>query len=231
MYPMIVTYGDSLNMDVVVNLADIYEKRQDEKLSELIKNKITQLKKSDPRKYGRLNESDFREKKYFIKKSNKLSYGSIKNKILLSLLTESEVRFKSEIELPMKTYRLEYPLPMSINLVPIEEGKNFLDDKGTKTYRGIIHSISENDKKTLRQVVNDILFSPLNEKRAKEQEEYKEMHDKIIEERKKAEQEAMGENSSLEASNEALDDASAITAETPETEQKSEENSNKKSDL
>ncbi len=33
MYPMIVTYGHSLNMDVVVNLADIYEKRQEEKLN------------------------------------------------------------------------------------------------------------------------------------------------------------------------------------------------------
>ncbi len=200
MYPMIVTYGDSLNLDVVINLADIYEKRQDEKLSELISNKIANLKKSDPRKYGRLNESDFKEKKYFIKKSNKLSYGSIKNKVLLTLLTESEVRFQSEIELPMKTYRLEYPLSMSINLVPIEEGKNFLDDKGTKTYRGIIHSISENDKKSLRQVVNDILFSPLNEKRAKEQEEYKEMHDKIIEERNKAKEEAMKEKQAEEIS-------------------------------
>ncbi len=88
----------------------------------------------------------------------------------------------------MKTYRLEYPMAMSINLVPIEEGKDFHDEKGTKTYRGIIHSISENDKKALRQVVNDILFSPLNEKRAKEQEEFKEMHDKILEERRKAQE-------------------------------------------
>ena len=87
MYPMIVTYGHSLNMDVVMNLAQIYEKRQEEKLSELIKNKIQSLKKRDPRKYGRLNESDFKEKKYFIKKSNTLSFGSMKNTILLTLLT------------------------------------------------------------------------------------------------------------------------------------------------
>ena len=86
----------------------------------------------------------------------------------------------------MKTYRLDYPLPMSINLVPIEEGKDFIDDKGSKTYRGIIHSISENDKKTLRQVVNDILFSPLNEKRAKEQEEFAELNQKVAQERELA---------------------------------------------
>lgn len=190
MYPMIVTYGDSLNMDVVVNLAEVYEKRQDEKLSELIKKKVLQLKKRDPRKYGRLNESDFKEKKYFIKKSNILSYGSIQNKILMIRLTESEIKFKSEIELPMKTYRLEYPMPMSINLVPIEEGKDFLDQKGGKIYRGIIHSISENDKKTLRQVVNDILFSPLNEKRAKEQEDFNGLNQKILDERRKAQEEA-----------------------------------------
>ncbi len=193
MYPMIVTYGHSLNLDVVTNLASIYEKRQEEKLHELIKTKIQQLKQKDPRKYGRLNESDFKEKKYFIKKSNVLSYGSIKSKIMLTLLTESELRFTTEIELPMKTYRLEYPLPMSINLVPIEEGKNFLDEKGVKQYRGIIHSISENDKKTLRQVVNDILFSPLNEKRAQEQEEFNELNQKRASEKANAKKQSSGQ--------------------------------------
>ncbi len=217
MYPMIVTYGHSLNMDVVINLADIYEKRQDEKLTELIKTKILQLKKKDPRKYGRLNESDFREKKYFIKKSNVLSYGSIKNKILLTLLTESEVQFRTEIELPMKTYRLDYPLPMSINLVPIEEGKNFLEDKGTKVYRGIIHSISETDKKTLRQVVNDILFSPLMEKRAKEHEDFQDLNEKIAQERVKAKE---GSSSDKEEIN---DDSESTSAQSPDSEKKTDD--------
>ena len=226
MYPMIVTYGHSLNMDVVINLADIYEKRQDEKLTELIKTKILQLKKKDPRKYGRLNEADFREKKYFIKKSNILSYGSIKNKILLTLLTESEVQFRTEIELPMKTYRLDYPLPMSINLVPIEEGKNFLEDKGTKVYRGIIHSISETDKKTLRQVVNDILFSPLMEKRAKEHEDFQELNEKIAQERLKAKEVSLSDKSDTEDTEdkEEIDDDSDNTiTQNSDTEEKNDD--------
>ncbi|MAF77046.1 MAG: hypothetical protein CME60_02710 [Halobacteriovoraceae bacterium] len=241
MYPMIVTYGHSLNMDVVMNLAQIYEKRQEEKLSELIKNKIQSLKKRDPRKYGRLNESDFKEKKYFIKKSNTLSFGSMKNTILLTLLTESEVRFQTEIELPMKTYRLDYPLPMSINLVPIEEGKDFIDDKGSKTYRGIIHSISENDKKTLRQVVNDILFSPLNEKRAKEQEEFAELNQKVAQERElaqaaKEKREERENKESVELTVEPIvpssvnSSGSEAESETPTTETKEEDNPSPKSE-
>ena len=142
------------------------------------------------------------------------------------MLTESEVQFRTEIELPMKTYRLDYPLPMSINLVPIEEGKNFLEDKGTKVYRGIIHSISETDKKTLRQVVNDILFSPLMEKRAKEHEDFQELNEKIAQERLKAKEVSLSDKSDTEDTEdkEEIDDDSDNTiTQNSDTEEKNDD--------
>jgi len=79
----------------------------------------------------------------------------------------------------MKTYRLDFPLDLSIHLVPVEDGKDFLDEKGIKTYRGVIHSISENDKMILRQQVNEIFFEPLKEQRQKEADEFKELNEKV----------------------------------------------------
>ena len=181
-YPMLVTNPSTLSLEVILNLAGIYEKKQEEKMAKLIKAKVAQLKMRDPQKYRRLNEADFEEKKYFIKKKNSLSYGALKLPVTLTLLTESELHFRTEVELPMKTYRLTYPLEMSIHLVPIEDGKDFLVDKGEFTYRGIIHSISEVDKKNLRQVVNEVFFQPLNEKRDKEQSEFKQLNEKVKEE-------------------------------------------------
>lgn len=178
-YPMLVTHPSTLSLEVILNLAEIYEKKQEEKMAKLIKAKVAQLKVRDPQKYRRLNEADFEEKKFFIKKKNSLSYGALKLPVTLTLLTESELHFRTEVELPMKTYRLTYPLEMSIHLVPIEDGKDYLADKGEFTYRGIIHSISEVDKKNLRQVVNEVFFQPLNEKRDKEQSEFKELNEKV----------------------------------------------------
>jgi hypothetical protein len=183
-YPMLVTHSESISLGVCQNLAQIYESKQNEKMDKLIKAKVAQLKAKDPQKYRRLTESDFEEKKYFIKGKKNLAYGSIKLPVILSQLSESEVEFRTELLLPMKTYRLNFPIEMSIHLVPMEEGKDYIDDKGLKTYRGVIHSISENDKKTLRQQVNDVFFEPLKEKRQKEQEEFDQLNHKVGEERK-----------------------------------------------
>jgi hypothetical protein len=186
-YPMIVTHSQNVSIDVCLNLAEIFDKRQRDKFDKLIKAKVKALKAKDPQKYRNLSESDFKENKYFIKKSNSLSHGGIETPIILKTLSESEVTFRSDIELPMKTYRLEFPLPLSLHLVPIEEGKDYLKDKNSFLYKGIIHSISETDKRTLRHKVNEVIFEPINEKRQKEHEEFKELNDKVykdIKERK-----------------------------------------------
>lgn len=220
LYPMLVTHNESISLSVCQNLAMIYETKQNEKMDKLIKAKVAQLKAKDPQKYRRLTESDFEEKKFFIKGKKSLAYGSIKVPVILSLLSESEVNFRTELELPMKTYRLNYPIHMSINLVPIEDGKNFIDDKGLKTYRGIIHSISETDKKTLRQQVNEIFFEPLNEKREKEKEEFNQLNQKVkeeIDEKEKNREQVAKELLGLEQGGVIVDDPQApkVDSDTP----------------
>lgn len=191
-YPMLVTHSENLNIQVCLNLAKIYESKQEEKMDKLIRDKVAAMKAKDPQKYRRLTEDDFKEKKFFIKKSNPLSYGSIKLPIILSTMTESELTFKTELHLPMKTYRLDNPLSLSIHLVPIDGGRDFLEERGLRTYRGIIHSISETDKKTLRQLVNEVFFEPLKEKREKERAEFNDLNAKVkkdIEDEKLTEEE------------------------------------------
>jgi len=224
-YPMLVTNAKSLSLDVILDLAGIYEKRQNEKLEVLIKDKVTKLKEKDPQKYRKLSENDFKEKKYFIRKKNPLSYGSISSPITVISLTESDIVFNSSVELPMKTYRLSFPLPMSIHLVPIEEGKDFLVDKGDKTYRGIIHSISETDKKQLRQVINEVFFEPLNEKRKKEKSDFNDLNKKIggeLKERKKNLEETREERARNELGL-TQEEADAIEADTGSVEDSSQE--------
>ena len=179
LYPMIVTHSESLSLDVCQNLAKIFEEKQNQKMKKLIKAKVAQLKAQDPQRYRKLTEKDFEESKYFIKGNKDLAYGSIKLPITLTLLSESEVEFQTEVLLPMKTYRLDFPIDMSVHLVPIEEGKDYLEEKGMKSYRGVIHSISETDKKFLRQQVNEIFFEPLNEKRQKEKEDFAELNQRV----------------------------------------------------
>ncbi len=191
-YPMLVTHAENLTLDVCLNLAKIYETRQEEKLQKLVEDKVKAMKAQDPQKYRRLTATDFKEKKLFVKKSNPLSFGSIQTHVVLASINESEITFKSERALPIKTYRLKYPLDLSVHLVPIEEGKDFIEDKGIKLYRGIIHSISETDKKQLRQQVNEVFFEPLKEKREKEKAEFDELNAKVLkdkEEQKMSEEE------------------------------------------
>lgn len=186
-YPMLVTHSENLTLQVCLNLAQIYETRQEEKLKKLVQDKVQAMKAQDPQKYRKLTEADFQEKKLFLKKSNPMSFGSIQTHVILTSLNESEVKFKSEITLPMKTYRLTFPLDMSVNLVPIEDGKDFLEEKGVKLYRGIIHSISETDKKQLRQQVNEVFFEPLKEKREKEKAEFAELNAKVLKDKEEEE--------------------------------------------
>ncbi len=183
-YSMIMTHDEHINMDVLANLVDVYEKKQDQKRDDLIKVKLQELKKKFPLKYRHLGYQDFIELRYYINKKNPLSFCSVKSPITLKTLTESEITFLSEIELPEKTFRMNFPLAMSIHLIPIEEDKLYIDEDGSKLYRALIHSISEVDKKELRRYVNEVFFEPLSQEREQEKDNYWERHNKILEEKR-----------------------------------------------
>ena len=91
-------------------------------------------------------------------------------------MTESDLTFSSQFELDIGTYRLDFPVAMSIRIVPIG-GNTYELDGDNRFYRALIHSVGEEDKKKIRQFVNEIFFSELNQKRIAEEQAFKELND------------------------------------------------------
>jgi hypothetical protein len=181
-YPMLLVHKESLTMDAVLNVASLFEKKQEEKLLAKVKAKVAELKKRDPAKYRNLTPDDFNEKRYFIKKSSPLSHCSYRYPVTLETITESELTFLSKEMVELKTFRMDFPVEMSINAIP-SDGKAFQDVDGLKQYKALIHSIGEDDKKTLRRFVNEVIFEPKMEQREKEEKAYWDLHSKRLQEK------------------------------------------------
>ena len=179
-YPFILANTAPLTFSQIEELANVFQRKQQKRREEAIAAKIAQLKRRDPVKYRRLTSDDFEEKRYYVKKNNDLSHGSTKYSITLQTISESEITFLTDQELKMETYRLTFPVEMSVFLIP-DGGHNFTMVGGLRLYKGLIHSINEFDKKELRKYVNGIFFSSVNEKRAKEKEEFEKKKQAYIE--------------------------------------------------
>ncbi|MBT7608863.1 MAG: hypothetical protein HN576_03850 [Bacteriovoracaceae bacterium] len=175
-YPFVIVNKNEIDIDPIMNMASMLEKRNDKKISDLISSKVEMLKKSDPKKYKKLTRQDIEEKKYFISNKNSLSKISTSFPIVLKSMTESELSFTSHFEFALGTYRLDFPTNMSIRIVPID-GNNYEVDGKNKIYHALIHSVGEEEKKKIRQFVNEIFFSELNQKRIAEEQAFKELND------------------------------------------------------
>ncbi len=181
-YSLILTNREPITLETVIEMADLYEEKQNVKTTQLIQNKIAVLKKENMAKYGRLTVDDFKEQRYFIKKGNPISHAYIKHQAKIVMLSESEILLETTAPLVQKSYRLSAPVEMSIVLVPDKDnGKLYVDQKGIRTYQALIHGIGENEKKKLRQIINEVFFIPLNEKREKEQEQFEELNKTALE--------------------------------------------------
>ncbi len=191
-YPLVMAHKGSMEMSIVLHMSQLYESKQRKAYEAKIKEKVEGLKKSDPNKYRKLTESDFKEKRYYVSKKNPLSFVSTNYPIELESISESEVTILSDLELEQKTYRLRTPCPYSVSIVPHPDGKMKNDVGGKSQYRGLIHTVGEEEKKTIRKYVNEIFFKPLSEERLKEKEAFKDLNQKVHTEieTKKAEVEA-----------------------------------------
>lgn len=192
-YPLVLTHKSSVDLGIITHMAQVLEKKQEASYNQKLEAKIKSLKAQDPMKYRNLKPADFEEVRFYIRKDNPLSHGSFHYPVTLETLTESELTFSTDVELDLTSFRLDFPVPMSIALVPDSEGKKFVSNGKQKTYRALIHSVDETDKKAIRRYVNEIFFDPVNQKRAKEQEAFKAVQEKAIkareEEAKKREEE------------------------------------------
>ncbi len=219
-YPLIMTHKKEITLDTITGMADIFKERQKVKTEEAIKEKVEKLKKEDPKKHRKLTVDDFLEKKLFINKNSPLSFAEIKLPITMKTLNESIVTFSTPLSLPAGTFRTNFPVEMSIRLVDIEDGKFCTQEAGEFLYKGLIHSITEEEKKSIRRYINEVFFEPLMEKKEKESSDYWNKHQKALEQKEeeaiKKEEEAkselgtdeQGENTSDEQEENASDDQS-----------------------
>lgn len=174
-YELIIANKEKVNLDLVMQMAELFEKKQKSTLHTNIDQKILELRKQDPAKYGRLTREDFIDSRYYVGKSHKLSRGSFHHEVELKAISESEVYFSIGKDLELEKYYLETPFKMVVTLVP-QEGKKAISDKGAYLYKGLIHSIGENEKKKLRQFVNEIYTKHKTEERKKEEEAFKKLN-------------------------------------------------------
>lgn len=176
-YDLILTNPGPINFEIILQMAQVFEKKQNEKFEGHIQNKITELRKQDPSKYGRLSLADFIESKYYVSKTSNLSRAYYDHKIELVAISESEVFFTTEHEIELGNYYLEKPFKMMVRLIP-QDDKPFIQEQKSLKYKGLIHSIGEVEKKELRRYVNEIYTAHKSEEREKEEAAFKELNEK-----------------------------------------------------
>jgi hypothetical protein len=177
-YDLILTNPGPINFEIILQMAQLYEKKQTEKFEGHINNRIAKLRKDDPVKYGRLTLQDFIESKYYVSKTSELSRAYYDHKIEMKAISESEVVILSDHELELGNYYLENPFKMMVRLIPQDE-KKFIKEGKQLQYKGLIHSIGEVEKKELRRYVNEIYTAHKSEEREKEESAFKELNEKV----------------------------------------------------
>ncbi len=153
-YQNLLTYEGELLVEAMVRIGEIFDKK--------LEKSHAQVKSLD---------------RIFLKKSNKASLAELVIPIKIIKLSETDMQFQSEQELPIgKNIRVRSPVDMFINIQPTKaKGK-------IPEYNGLIHSIGEEDKKKLRRFVNSVFFREHDEKVLAEKVEFKNLNEsKLIE--------------------------------------------------
>lgn len=118
-----------------------------------------------------------KDTKIFLSKTNATSLAEIIIPITVLKLSESDVIFQSATELSIgMNLHVTVPVDMYLNVRPSKnQGK-------IPEYCGLIHSIGEEDKKTLRRFVNAIFFRDHDAQLEAERDEFKQLNDKKMQE-------------------------------------------------
>ncbi len=155
-YPKIMSYNAELSVEVLVRMADIFEKKMSH-LSQLTHD---------------------HQSKVFIKKNNSASVAHILIPLTIIKLSESDMIFQSDLPLEEgMNLHIRTPVDMYINIRPIKgQGK-------IPEYHGLIHSIGEIEKKELRRYVNTIFFRDHDAQVNAETDEFKRLNDAKLQEK------------------------------------------------
>jgi hypothetical protein len=159
-YPHIIGTNSELTVDVLVKMADIFDKR-------LQLNFV--INKDSP-------------KRLFLNKTNIASIAEITIPIKIVKLSECDMVFQTEKELPTGiNLHLTEPVNMYINVSPAKtQGK-------IPEYYGLIHCLGEVSKKELRHFVNSVFFRDHDAQHMAENEEFKKLNEVKLQEKLEAE--------------------------------------------
>lgn len=115
----------------------------------------------------------------YLKKTNPISIAELVFPITLTSLSETDLLFTSEVPFnPFTTFRLEIPANFYVTVIPKGKLEN-------NQYYGLIHGISENEKKKLRKFINSVFFREKDEIKRQEKVELEEKKNKLLEEKQK----------------------------------------------
>lgn len=149
------SYDGELSVEVLVRMADIFEKKMGAA--------VVQAKGND---------------KVFIKKNNPASVAEILIPIKIVKLSETDMIFQTDapVEVGMNIH-IHSPVDMYINIRPVKtQGK-------IPEYHGLIHGLGETDKKELRRFVNTIFFRDHDAQLSAESDEFKRLNEAKLQEK------------------------------------------------
>jgi len=193
-YNFVMSNSGKLNLDLIADFAEMYEKKKTNAFNKAVDAKIQLLKKKEPGKYRKLSMADFIETKYFLRHDNPCSNAVWMSKITVESMTESEVVFVSKVPLEDRVYCMDFPQKLFVSLVPVNKDGRMYEKRGERAmYRAITSYVDEVEKRKLRQFVNGVFFSDLNRRREQEDEQYRKRHEAAAAEKNITKSEQLGE--------------------------------------
>ena len=151
-YSQMISHSSNFKLETLAEMAKILQHKKEEEREDLIRNRVKQLKKKNPTKYKNLTRDDFIDQKFYIKPSHPLGKASCFHPITIHQINETEIFFTTNAKLEFGSFSMDFPIKMNIRLAPI------IHDSKKYQYRGLIHSIGEEEKKALRQYINAEVF-------------------------------------------------------------------------
>ncbi len=97
---------------------------------------------------------------YCLRSSDPRRLVSVSQEIVITSMSEREISFLSDLELPVTTL-IRFQLPTDFYLSIVETCEEATSRRAKKHYRGVIHSITEENLRLMRKFVNQMIYSPL----------------------------------------------------------------------
>lgn len=157
-FKQIMATDNEISVDILLRMAEIFDKKV-----------FSQPVKSES------------GSKVFLKKTHPATIGEILLSISVIKLSETNMIFQSEVELPIGiNLHISSPVNMYINVQPSKtQGK-------LPEYQGMIHSMGETQKKELRKFVNSVFFRDHDAQVLAETDEFKKLNEAKLLERQEA---------------------------------------------